>query len=115
MGRVRSRGNRGARSAPRDAPVDRRTRKRSLVYPPSSSPAAPKQSDGENFAKAFKQDIADIDKKRSTTNEMRETVEKHKHYMSNSRERRVGLEALYLRWSIVCTALAVYGLPPPVT
>lgn len=63
----------------------------------------------------FTQDIADIDKKRSTTNEMRETVEKHKHYMSNSRERRVGLEALYLRWSIVCTALAVYGLPPPVT
>jgi hypothetical protein len=55
-------------------------------YSPSSLPAARQQSDNENFSKAFKQDIADIDKKRSTTNGMRETVEKHKYYMSHARE-----------------------------
>jgi hypothetical protein len=42
--------------------------------------SVPAQSANENFSNAFRQDLADINKKRSTTNEMREAIERHKHY-----------------------------------
>ena len=48
-------------------------------YPLFNLSMAPRQSDSDNFAKAFKQDIAKIDKKHSE-------MPHNKHYMSSPRE-----------------------------
>ena len=54
--------------------------------PPSRSPEVPRQSYNENFVTAWKQDLGNIIAKRSTSNEMREHVDKFNHYRSSARE-----------------------------
>ena len=52
------------------------------LYDLPRSPATSRQSDGENFVTAFKQDIADTLAKR----EMHELIDKNKHYRSHQKE-----------------------------